>query len=109
MRQPGLGAAGGGEAAGPLWPPEALTEDALGAGHHAAAAAYAEAGASAADIDFFGLYARPMLSMMQLWLLCVWQQREILSLKLTRHCRALARMKAEYACACAAAPTCLFG
>ncbi len=53
------GPAGGGEAAGPLWPPAELDEDALGACRSAAAAAYAEAGAGPADIDFWGLYVRP--------------------------------------------------
>ncbi len=67
LRHPWAGVAGGGEAAGPLWPPEVLTEDALGAGRAAAAAAYAEAGARAADIDFFGLYARPMPRTMRPW------------------------------------------
>jgi hypothetical protein len=46
---------GGGEASGPLSPPEQLSEECFSAGE-AAAAAYAAAGLQAADIDYWGLY-----------------------------------------------------
>jgi hypothetical protein len=46
---------GGGEASGPIFPPEQLSEDCFSAGV-AAAAAYKAAGLSPSDIDYWGLY-----------------------------------------------------
>lgn len=50
-----LNAAGGGEASGPLWPPETISEDMFSC-REAAESAYAEAKLQPADIDYFSLY-----------------------------------------------------
>lgn len=46
---------GGGEASGPLYPPPVIDEDMFSC-EEACATAYAEAGLTVGDIDFFGLY-----------------------------------------------------